>query len=372
MTEKVPAVKKQPVKPQRAKPRPTVIIAILVILIVALCWGLYWWSTARWMEDTDDAYVRADIVTLAPRINGYLTKVAVQDNQRVTQGELLAKVDTRDYQAKVDKALAAIDAASAQQRVQQARITGLQARAIQQRSRIDDAKASVNLTAAEAEQASAEWQRQRRLAVQHVSSAQQVEVATSRMKATAAEWVRSKARLTASELSVQIINSDLQGAEAEKDKAEAALSQAQAGLSSARIDLESTQIRSPINGTVGQRTIRPGEYVDVGEPLLAVVPDDVYIVANFKETQVDGMQTGQPVEVVADALAGRHFRAKVASFAPSSGAQFALLPPDNATGNFTKIVQRMPVKIQLEPGQQDIDRLKPGMSVVVKVDTHHD
>ncbi len=371
MTVQPTPVQQRAISPYRAKPRPRTIIAIVLLALIMLAWGIYWWTTGRWLIDTDDAYVRADIVTLAPRISGYLTEVNVEDNQQVRAGEVLAQIDTRDYQAKVCQAAAAVRAAAAELSVQQARIFSLQARQIQQKSRIDDAQAAVRAAGAESERSALEERRQVRLMSQNVSSMQQLEAAKAEMNKTAANLARAQAQALMSKQALMVLASDRQAAEAELVKADALQSQAQAVLNLARINLGSTQIKSPIAGTAGERTLRVGQYVEVGSPLLAVVPDSVYVIANFKETQIDLMRIGQTAEVTVDAYDGQRFNGTVESFAPASGAQFALLPPDNATGNFTKIVQRMPVRIRLNKGQARLGEIRPGMSVIVTVDTHH-
>ncbi len=372
MTEQQISAQERAISPRRAMPRPRTMLAILLVTVMVLAWAMYWWTTARWIMDTDDAYVRADIVTIAPRISGYLTQVSVEDNQRVKAGDVLAQIDGRDYQAKVDRAKGAVRASEAEKNVQHARILSLQARQLQQKSRVDEAQAAVNAAAAESERSALEYRRQQRLTGQNVGSAQQLEAARAEMTKAAANLAEAQAKLSINKQDSLILDSDRQAARAELIKADAQQSQALAMLDLAHIDLASTQIRSPIDGTVGERTLRVGQYVEIGSPLLAVVPDNAYVIANFKETQVDHMHIGQPAEVTVDAYNGQRFTGVVNSFAPASGAQFALLPPDNATGNFTKIVQRMPVRIRLDKVQPRLDEIRPGMSVIVTVDTHHD
>ncbi|ADU72465.1 HlyD family secretion protein [Pantoea sp. At-9b] len=372
MTKNPQVAEKQTFTRRYAKPRPRTLMIMIFLLIIALTWGIYWWTTARWMTDTDDAYVRADIVTLAPRVSGYLSAVEVQDNQRVSAGQVLARIDDNEYQARVSQADAVVKSAEAQKRLRQAQIFNLDARQVQQKNRVDEAMATVHAALAESARAVLEAQRQQRLVSQHVSSEQQLESANAQMTKMVASVTQAQAALAITRQQNAVLASERQAAVAEQDNADAALRQAQAQRELARIDLASTAITSPITGTVGQRAIRAGQYVETGAPLLAVVPDNVYVIANFKETQLDHMHIGQPAEIRVDAYGGRHFRGTVDSFAPASGAQFALLPPDNATGNFTKIVQRMPVKIRLTAGQNAQDEIRPGMSVVVTVDTHHD
>lgn len=368
--QQIPA-QKRAFSPYRAKPRPRTAIALMLLGIIVLAAGIYWWTIGRWNINTDDAYVRADIVTLAPRVAGYLTTVNVEDNQRVKAGQVLAQIDSRDYQARVDQAIASVQAAAAEVSVQQARVFSVQARQFQQNSRIDDAQAALRAVAAEAEQAALEYRRQQRLTQQKVGSQQQLELAKAATTKTAANLAQARAQLLIAKQANGILTSDRQAIVAELVKADAQKSQAQAVLMLARINLEHTQIKSPIAGTAGERSLRVGQYVDVGSPLLAVVPNGVYVIANFKETQMDNLRIGQPAEITVDAYDGQRLKGAVESFAPASGAQFALLPPDNATGNFTKIVQRMPVRIRLDPAQPGLAEIRPGMSVVVTVDAHH-
>ncbi|ANS43104.1 Multidrug export protein EmrA [Serratia inhibens PRI-2C] len=372
MTENTSPAKKPFFASRRAKPRPRTLAGILLVTLLVLAWGIYWWTTGRWMIETDDAYARADIVTLAPRINGYLVAVEVRDNQQVKAGQVLARIDSRDYRAKVELAEAAVAAAIAENDVKQARIANLAARQQQQTSLIAEAQAAVRAAVAESNRSALEDQRQHRLARQNISSAQQVESADADARKTAAQLAQAEARLAGQQQALSVLASSQQATEAERDKAKAMQTQAQAMLAIARINLASTRIVSPIDGTVGEHALRAGQYVETGSPLLAVVPGNTYVIANFKETQIDPMQVGQPAEVRVDAFDGQVFKGKIESFSPASGAQFALLPPDNATGNFTKIVQRMPVRIRLDAGQPRVEQVRPGMSVMVTVDTRHE
>lgn len=360
--------------PARALTRRRVLIYATSVLagLLLVTWCVHWWRNGRFQIETDDAYLRADIVTVAPRISGYLAEVRVQDNQALKAGDLLASIEDPDYQAHVDQAQAAVDEALAETRAQLARIANLAARQRQQQSLIAEVEGRARAAEAESRQANQEDRRQRHLAAQDVSSAQQLERAQADTRKADAALASARAALAARRAQVAIIDTEQQFAQARHDKAQAAVAQARARLALAKIDLQHTQIRSPIDGTAGQRSLRIGQYVEAGAPLLAVVPEAAYVVANYKETQVDAMRPGQPAHIEVDALGGLELQGRVDSFAPASGAQFALLPPDNATGNFTKIVQRMPVRIRLEPGQPRAAELRPGMSVIVSVDTHHE
>ncbi|PNG36745.1 transporter [Pseudomonas protegens] len=345
---------------------------LALVLLLILAWCLNWWFSGRFQVETDDAYLRADIVTIAPRVAGYLAAVEVQDNQPLKAGDLLARIDDSDYQARVEQAEAALREALAEQRAGQARLANLKARQQQQQSLIAEAQARVGAAEAEAQRAGQEGRRQQHLASQQVSSVQQLENAAALARQADAALGAARATLAARRQQVQVLDTEQQSARAQLDKLEAGVARVSALRQLARIDLARTLIRSPVDGIAGQRRLRLGQYVEVGAPLLAVVPEDAYVVANYKETQVDGMRPGQPARVEVDALGGHVLLGRVESFAPASGAEFALLPADNATGNFTKIVQRMPVRIRLDPGQARQAELRPGMSVVVSVDTRHD
>ena len=355
---------------RRARRRAIAIYAGGFVAVAALAWGVHWWRTGRFLVATDDAYARADIVTVAPRVPGYLVQVAVADNQAVKAGDVLARIDDRDYRARVAQAEAALAAADAEARGQDARIANLDARRKQQQSLVDEASATLVAATAERERAAAEDRRQATLVAQQVSSERQREVALADTRRAGAGEASARAALDARRQALPVLDTERVAAEAEREKALAALAGAKARLALAQLDLEHSVIRSPMDGTVGQRSLRTGQYVDVGTPLLAVVPDERYVVANFKETQVERMKPGQPAEVQVDAYGGLRMSGHVDSFAPASGAQFALLPPDNATGNFTKIVQRMPVRIRLDASAKTLAGVRPGMSVIATVDTH--
>ncbi|PYC30038.1 HlyD family secretion protein [Pseudomonas protegens] len=363
-----------PVSPAQAVTRRRLLgyAGLALVLLLILAWCLNWWYSGRFLVETDDAYLRADIVTIAPRVAGYLAAVEVQDNQPLKAGDLLARIDDSDYQARVEQAEAALREALAEQRAGQARLANLAARQQQQQSLIAEAQARVGAAEAEAQRAGQEGRRQQHLASQQVSSVQQLENAAALARQADAALGAARATLAARRQQVQVLDTEQQSARAQLDKLAAGVARVTAQRQLARIDLARTLIRSPVDGIAGQRRLRLGQYVEVGAPLLAVVPEDAYVVANYKETQVDGMRPGQPARVEVDALGGHVLLGRVESFAPASGAEFALLPADNATGNFTKIVQRMPVRIRLDPGQARQAELRPGMSVVVSVDTRHD
>lgn len=363
MTE--PAV---PAPHPRLSRRRATLAATALVLLGAGGYGLHWWTVGRFMIDTDNAYVRADIVTVAPLVSGRVVDVMAADNQRVAAGQILARIDGRDYRSRKDDAEAAVAAAQAEIAVQNARIENLGAQQRQQGSIIARSAAAVTASAADFRKADLELRRQSLLARQDIASARTLETAQAEAGRLRADVSGARAALSAEQQRLPVLASETQAAHADLAKAEAALRRARAALTLATLQLDRTTIRAAAAGTIGQRSLRVGQYVEPGTPLLALVPDAVFIVANYKETQVDRVRPGQPVRIVVDALGSARFHGRVDSLAPASGAQFALLPPDNATGNFTKIVQRIPVRIRIDAGQPRLGELRPGMSVETEID----
>ena len=331
--------------------------------------ALYAWHSSRFNQQTDDAYVRADWAPISARVGGYVAQVRVADNAAVKAGDLLVQLDDRDYRQQVRQARAALAASSASVQAQQAGLATLAAQLQAQTQSITRAAAEREAGAAEARRAELDWQRYRQLISLNAVSAQRAERAsTTRRQAQAtlkgadAGWALQRARQ-------QVLASQQREAQAELVRREAQLEQAEAALALAENALADTQVRAPFDGVVGQRKVRVQQYVSPGLPLLAVVPvEQAYVVANFKETQLEHLRPGQRATLEVDTF-GRHWQGTVDSVSPGSGAIFALLPPDNATGNFTKIVQRFAVRIHLDPPEPGTPRLLPGMSVIATIDT---
>ncbi|WP_448130361.1 HlyD family secretion protein [Stenotrophomonas rhizophila] len=349
--------------------RPAVIGAIALCLLAAGGAGIRWWTAGRFMVSTDNAYVRADIATVSPRVTGYIVNVGVRDNQRVAKGDVLATLDDRDYRMRVARAEGAVAAAKAALDAQYAAIANLDAQGERQRSVIAATTADVQARQADHRQATLEYRRERALEHQQASDARHLEAADASATRTEAAVQAARATAEASRAYAKVLATERQRSAAALDEARGALLQAEAGLALANLDLEHTVIRAPMGGTIGQRAARVGAYVGPGSPLMAIVPNEVYVIANYKEVQLEGVTPGQRVEVEVDALGGGVLKGRVESFAPASGAQFALLPPDNATGNFTKIVQRIPVRIAVDADQPTLSSLRPGMSVVASINT---
>jgi membrane fusion protein, multidrug efflux system len=331
-------------------------LAVGIAGIVAISlFGWHYWTTGRFEESTDDAYVESDATIIAPKVGGYLREVGVTDNQPVKAGDLLAKIDDRDFVTALDQARASVAAA-------QADLANLEANLKQQQAVISQARATVEVDQANLRFLQQDNDRYSNLARTGSGSVQNAEQALSKRDVAAATYTRDEAALEAVQRQNDVLKAQL-------DKANAMLAQNRALQRQAELNLAYTNIVAPINGVVGDRTLRVGQLVQAGTTLMAVVPlNDTYVIANYKETQLTNVHPGQAVEVEVDTFPGVAIKGRVDSIAPASGQQFALLPPDNATGNFTKIVQRIPVKILLDAGPLS-GRLRPGMSVVPTINT---
>jgi membrane fusion protein, multidrug efflux system len=331
-------------------------LAAALVLAAAAGGGWYWWTVARFVESTDDAYVRSDTAVISPEIEGYVRAVRVADNQAVRAGDPLVEIDDRDFKAKVAGAEADLAAKAAAVQSMAGQIT-------LQESLIDQAAAAVQRAEADLTLARQDHERYQRLAKQDFASGQRFETAVADLK---------KAEATLAEKQAAVASARNQRAVlvAERARAEAERQQAEASLELTRTDLERTVIHATESGVIGNKGVRVGELVRPGDQLMVLVPlPAVYVVANFKETQLDRMRPGQPVELEVDALPGSRFEGRVESFAPATGSEFSLLPPENATGNFTKIVQRVPVRIAVPTDGPLAGLLRPGLSVVASVDT---
>ncbi|HWD56828.1 MAG TPA: HlyD family secretion protein [Stellaceae bacterium] len=294
-----------PIAERRRRRRNWLIAGIvgLLLLIAAIGFGIYWWTTLRWFESTDDAYTQADAVVIAPKVAGYIARLYVTDNQRVKAGDLLIQIDPRDYKATLDQANANLE---------------------KDQATLDNARRNFARDAA---------------------------LLPDQLAVTRQQYDNDKAAAAADQATV------------DSDKAQ---------VEQAKLNLGYTTIASPVDGAVGDRSAQLGAYVQPAQGLMSIVPLDhqIYVVANFKETQIERMFRGEQVDLSIDTFPGVKFTGRVDSLAPGSGAQFALLPPENATGNFTKIVQRVPVKIVIDNAPQArLDQLRPGLSVEADVDS---
>ncbi|MBB4863122.1 membrane fusion protein (multidrug efflux system) [Pseudomonas nitritireducens] len=341
-----------------------------LLVVAALGYGLHWQTVGRYLEETDDAYVRADWITISPKVSGYVAQVLVQDNQAVSAGDPLLRIQDRDYQARLLQAQARQSESRSAVAAQQAALLTLDAQLKEQQVRIDQARADIDAASAERQRAQLDFQRYRELVAQQAASSQRLESVTADFARARSTLSRAEAAASRQRTRLSVLQASREQAAAGLQQQKARAAEADASLALAQNALEDTLIRAPIAGVVGQRRVRQRQYVTPGLPLLALVPvEQSYVVANFKETQLRRMRPGQPVEVRVDSFPSAVLHGRVESFSPGSGAIFALLPPDNATGNFTKIVQRFPVRITLDADARQQVPILPGMSVLAEVDT---
>jgi membrane fusion protein (multidrug efflux system) len=340
--------------------RNTAFLLVIVILAaLAGAAGWYWWTEWRFVESTDDAYVQADTGIISPKIDGYVRQVRVRDNQSVAAGDVMFVIEDRDFAAKTAQAEAVVATA-------EATVATYANRLDFQQAIIGQAETSVTSADIDLERARLDQRRYAALTSSDFASRQRFESADADARKAQAALDKTRAALTAERNQLAVLRS-------QKAEEEARLAQARASVALARSDLDNTVIRAPFAGVVGNRAARVGQYVKPGTQLAALVPlPQVYITANFKETQLTHMRPGQPAEIVVDAFPEERVTGTIESFAPASGAQFSLLPPDNATGNFTKIVQRVPVRIALPAEAPLVQRLRPGLSATVSIDTRRE
>ena len=344
--------------PKRRKARVIVPVLLLAALGGGGTYGWHWWTVGRFLETTEDAYLQADKVTVAPRIAGYVAEVLVGDNQPVKAGDVIARLDDREYRVMLKQAEAEVGKSRAQ-------LLGTAAAILQQQAQVASAKAEVENTDAALDFAGKEYTRYQNLLQTGSGTAQRQQQADSDLRQKRAAHDKSVASLEAAKKQVDSLRA-LEGS------ARASLEAAQAKVEQAQLNLSYTTIVAPIDGTVGDRSLRVGQFVSAGTGLLTVVPmgRDIYLVANFKETQTGQMLEGQRATFTVDALGDHEFEGRIESFSPGTGAQFALLPPENATGNFTKVVQRVPVRVALDEADPMLGRLRPGLSVEATVHIH--
>jgi membrane fusion protein (multidrug efflux system) len=345
-----------PAKPGNRRKR-LLLGAVAALVLAAGGWyGEHYLTVGRYLVTTDDAYVHADATTLAAKVAGYVSSVDVADNSFVHAGDVIARIDDGDYRLAVDAARDKV----ATQRATVARI-GQQIPA--QQAQVEQARAQLVSAQAAATRAQLELERQQSLAGKAFASQQTLEQTQANRDQANAAVQSAQAAIDAALANVEVLR-------AQQEEAARTLQELQTAQAKAERDLSFTQVRAPIDGVIGNRAMQVGDFVQTGTRLASLVPlDDVYIDANFKETQLAHLRPGQPVDVSVDALPDHDITGTVASVSPASGSMFSLLPPDNATGNFTKIVQRLPVRIHLPSGVTAQRLLRPGMSVVVSVNT---
>ena len=360
-SEDAPAIETPPASqspaPVKSGRRRTVFIGLgAVAALAAIYGGYYYFVTGRYMVSTDDAYVRSNNTTLGARVSGHIEKIAVGDNVRVKAGDLLFQIDDGDYRIAVENARAKIA-------TQEATIERIGRLAEAQDSAVAQAKAQLVSAEAASKRAEADFVRQQTLNDKGFASKATFDVSQAARDQAVASVQGARATLDAAEAQVGIIK-------AQQAEAKGQLNELKTALEKAERDLSFTTVRAPVDGVFANRLVNAGDFIQSGQRLANVVPlNGVYIDANFKETQVARLKPGQRVKISVDAISGRTITGIVDSVAPASGSVFTLLPPDNATGNFTKIVQRLPVRIRIPESVARENLLRPGMSVVVSVNT---
>ncbi|WP_395753051.1 HlyD family secretion protein [Prosthecobacter sp.] len=345
-------------RPKRAmSPRAKILLFGIPVLALAAVAVSSWLSYAAHFEETDDAFIEADVHPVSSRITGDVLEILVEDNQLVAKGQPLARLDPRDYEMKLAFAKTTLEQAAAQ--IPQAEAALARAQAAGR-----EAAAKVNVTVAQLEKARLDFDRAEKLYTNEgrAISRQDLDSAKAAFDSATANQTAAMASQEASTAGVRAAEADLVVAKAGRDHA-------QAVVDDAELQLSYTVLRAPDAGRVGKRTLQTGQHVQPGQALLAIVSRDNWVVANFKENQLSHMRAGQPVEIEIDAIHGQRFQGHVDSFSPGTGAKFTLLPPDNATGNYTKIVQRLPVKIRLDASEAQAfaSQLSPGLSVIATV-----
>ncbi|MGH8147494.1 MAG: HlyD family secretion protein [Rhodanobacteraceae bacterium] len=329
------------------------VAALLIVAAVGLV-GLNRPESSASTQSTDDAYIQADFTLMAPRVAGTIDDVLVRENQHVKKGQLLATIDDRDFVVAEKAANAAVSGA-------QAEIISLKSHLAQQESVIHQAQAAAAAANAALKLATENRKRYQNLAEDGSGTIQAMQQAEEQLRIQLANHEKSTAGVQAAKQQLAVFKADL-------EKAWAALDAARAARDAADLRLSYTRITAPISGTVGKKSVRTGAFVNVGQPLLAIVPlDAVYITANYRETQLARVRPGQAVDITVDAFPGETLKGTVESLGPASGVSYSAVAPHNATGNFTKIVQRFPVRIAVNPGQAMAKKLRVGMSVTPNI-----
>jgi membrane fusion protein (multidrug efflux system) len=348
--ELAPAPARRPLK------RLVLMVGAVAALAAGIWYGHYYWTVGRFVVSTDDAYVGAKTATIGAKVSGYVTEVAIADNAHVRQGDVMFRIDAGDYELAVQTAKDNIA-------TEQAAIDRIGEQIKAQQAAVDQAKAQLASAEAGATRAELELSRQKALSAKDFASHQTLEQAQAARDQAVASVQAAQAQVEAAEANIDVLKG-------QQNEAENTLKQFQTALAKAMRDLSFTVIRAPFDGVMGNRAVQVGDYVQPGTRLATLVPlDGVYIDANFKETQLEGLKPGQTADISVDAFPDRSIKGKVVSVAPASGSVFSLLPPDNATGNFTKIVQRVPVRIEVPATVAGEEILRPGMSVVVSINT---
>jgi len=345
--------------PRRRLRRLGLVVAVLAILSGTTWAGRHWWTVGRYIETTDDAYIGGNVTAIAPHVSGFVAEVMVVDNDRVHAGQVLVRLDARDYQAALDHAAAVVAARTTA-------LEGLRARYVLQQSTIRQQEADLAARAARATFAGQDAERYRSLAQTNAVSKQEAQQSATLDQEARSAVGSSAAALAGARQQLKVLDAEIAAARA-------AEAEARSDLTTAQLNLGYTEIRSPIDGYVSHRAAQVGAYVAPGAYLVSVVPTTgLWVDANFKEDQLARIRPGQIASVTADVLPHQPFRGRVVSLAHGTGAVFSVIPPENATGNFTKIVQRVPVRIELDPREAGVEMLRPGLSITASVKTRLD
>ncbi|GAC1033743.1 HlyD family secretion protein [Pseudomonas sp. No.21] len=338
--------------PAKLQRRLFIFIALLVLVVGGFF--LHWLLVGRFLETTDNAYVQGEITRVSSQLGARIEEVLVGDNQHVKKGDLLVRLEAEDFKLALQRAQATLATREAELAQSRSKLT-------QQDSMIAASEADVAASQATLGRTQIDLSRAQTLRKPGYVSEERVTTLSADSRVARSQVARAEADLKAQRVQTDALRADVK-------RLEAQIANARADIAQAELNLTRTEIRAPIDGMVGQRAARNGQYVQVGAHLMSLVPDqDIWVQANFKETQIEHMQPGQKAELVFDSFPNTPIEAKVESLFAASGAQFSLLPPDNATGNFTKVVQRIPVKLTFERDNPLKGRIRPGMSVLVKV-----
>ena len=341
------------INPSRRSVLLMVLVALAGVLAILYAWQL--WPFSGRLAVTENAYVRGQITVLAPQVNGYVTEVQVQDFEQVAKGQPLVRIDDRQYRQLVEQRKAELAA-------RRFDLENLEQTLASNRATLASRRAELASAEAELQRALADEKRVNELAERGSVSVRERDQIRAGARAATAAVKQARAAIAIAEQTLKASEVSRGGLQAQVDIAESALQRA-------RIDLDNTVIQAPRDGQVSEVTVRQGQYVTAGSQLLYLVPEQLWVIANYKETQTFAMRPGQPVEIEVDALDGARLSGHVQRLAPATGSEFSVLRADNATGNFTKVVQRVPVRISIDPGQPLAKRLRPGLSVVTHVDT---
>jgi membrane fusion protein, multidrug efflux system len=362
---------------------PLAVLVAAAILLFGIAGRLTGWQGNRPDQVTDDAYLRADMTPLSTRISGTVHKVNISDYQNVKAGQILIELDDDDYRAALNQTQAALAASEASladnqaaKRIQDAQIDAAKAGIVQAEAVINAAKAGIASASPELERALTELHRQQSLFDSKAATHQQLEAATAQqgqlnglVDARKADLARAEGALATSQSQLEAAKRQREALNTKDDVYKADIDAKKAAIVVAQVNLAYTRIAAPTDGTVGERHALAGQLVAPGTQVIDLVQSEVWVQANFKETQLTNMRVGDAADIRIDTFPNRMFHGKVEQLSPASGSQFALLPPDNATGNFTKVVQRVPIKVVFFSGQTYLDRLRPGFSAFVTVHT---